>query len=128
MFYHYLYIMDNCRNKVISREILVKSVKNCSIFLDTSPCRAMDFKRKCEFSIPEPGPPRKSLYLCLLDQLPTYAVMLLKGPNGPLSAAVDPSQLWTMASETVDQIDGPYHPPFTGQKMNSQLLSTTFNC
>ena len=36
--------------------------------------------------------------------------MLLKQLNGELLVAVDHSQLWTMASQTVDQIDWPLSP------------------
>ena len=39
------------------------------------------------------------------DNYQLLAVMLQKQLNGELPVAVDYSQLWTMASETVDRID-----------------------
>ena len=43
------------------------------------------------------------------------SVILLKQPNGELLVAVVLSQLHTMALETVESIDCPLLPSFTGQ-------------
>ena len=60
-----------------------------------------------------PESPFKNLLPLFVGSL--VAVMLLKYRKGLLLVAIDLSQLHTMASETVDEVDWPYPSPVTGQ-------------
>ena len=69
------------------------------------------------------SPPRRSYYHCLHGQLSTTLVKLLYYPNGQLLIIVDPNQLRTMASETVDLIGT---PPLAGQFLPEHILHSAF--